>query len=121
MLTKTGAPRAEPPDFEIRTSAAEPGGGSEGAAVTIRGVGHSFGQTRALAGFEATAAPGVVLGSVGPSGCGKSTRLELVAGLSEPGEGMAGSMAMVCTYPRHLQAFQFWWKWKRLVFLRKKP
>ena len=87
MLTKTGAPRAEPPDFEIRTSAAEPGGASEGAAVTIRGVGHSFGQTRALAGFDATAAPGEVLGIVGPSGCGKSTLLELVAGLTEPSEG----------------------------------
>jgi NitT/TauT family transport system ATP-binding protein len=87
MLTETGAPRAEPPDFQSRPSAAEPGGISDAAAVGIRGVGHSFGEVRALERFDAEAAPAEVLGIVGPSGCGKSTLLELVAGLREPDEG----------------------------------
>jgi len=87
MLTKTGAPRAEPPDLQSKTSAAEPSGGAHGAAVAIHGVGHSFGELRALERFDAEAAPGEVVGIVGPSGCGKSTLLELVAGLREPTDG----------------------------------
>jgi ABC-type nitrate/sulfonate/bicarbonate transport system ATPase subunit len=87
MLTKTGAPRVEPPDFQSRTSAAEPSEGSGGAAMTIRGLGHSYGELRALEGFDAVTAPGEVVGIVGPSGCGKSTLLELVAGLREPSDG----------------------------------
>jgi ABC-type nitrate/sulfonate/bicarbonate transport system ATPase subunit len=89
MLTKAGAP-AEPLHDDAKLS------GTEGApstarpaavAVAIEGVDHSFGPVQALAGLEARAAAGEVLGLVGPSGCGKSTLLELVAGLREPSEG----------------------------------
>jgi NitT/TauT family transport system ATP-binding protein len=93
MLTKAGAPRAEPLDSESKANeTGSAGGASEdavapGAAVSIHGLGHSFGALRALDGFDARAAPGEVLGLVGPSGCGKSTLLELVAGLREPTDG----------------------------------
>jgi ABC-type nitrate/sulfonate/bicarbonate transport system ATPase subunit len=89
MSTKTGAPSAEPLDHiqedtrEAVVASAAPGT----AAVAIRGVGHSFGDLRALDGFDAEAAPGMLLGIVGPSGCGKSTLLELIAGLREPDQG----------------------------------
>ena len=81
MLTKTGAPTQEP--LQIGTNEAPP----EAGAVSIDGVGHSFGELRTLEGLSLEAAPHEVLGIVGPSGCGKSTLLELVAGLQEPGSG----------------------------------
>jgi ABC-type nitrate/sulfonate/bicarbonate transport system ATPase subunit len=58
-----------------------------GAAVSIRGLGHSFGELRVLDGLDLEAAAGSVLGLVGPSGCGKSTLLEILCGLREPGAG----------------------------------
>jgi ABC-type nitrate/sulfonate/bicarbonate transport system ATPase subunit len=90
MLSKTGAPKTEPLDFQGRTGGQRSGAAPDApasAAVAIRGVGHSFGELRALDGFEASVAPGEVLGIVGPSGCGKSTLLELISGLRQPSEG----------------------------------
>jgi NitT/TauT family transport system ATP-binding protein len=58
-----------------------------GAPVRIDGLGHSFGELRAIDRIDLEAAPGEVIGIVGPSGCGKTTLLELVAGLREPGSG----------------------------------
>jgi ABC-type nitrate/sulfonate/bicarbonate transport system ATPase subunit len=58
-----------------------------GAAVSIRGLEHSFGELRTLAGLDLEAPPHSVLGLVGPSGCGKSTLLEILCGLREPGAG----------------------------------
>ncbi|CAN5584920.1 ABC transporter ATP-binding protein [soil metagenome] len=60
-----------------------------GAAVATRGLGHSFGELRALDGVDLAVPAGGVLGIVGPSCCGKSTLLEIVAGLAEPTEGSA--------------------------------
>jgi ABC-type nitrate/sulfonate/bicarbonate transport system ATPase subunit len=89
MLTKAGAPAESLHDDAKRsgTEGAPSPARPAAAAVSIEGVGHSFGPVRALAGLEARAAAGEVLGLVGPSGCGKSTLLELVAGLREPSEG----------------------------------
>jgi NitT/TauT family transport system ATP-binding protein len=76
MLTRPGAPTAGPlPE------------GTGGAAIELRGVGHSYGRVEALAGAGLRVTPGEVVGFVGPSGCGKSTLLELVAGLLEPSRG----------------------------------
>jgi NitT/TauT family transport system ATP-binding protein len=77
MLTKTGAPTEEPLDFSGRT----------GPAVSVRGIGHRFGELLALDGVDLALEPGGVVGIVGPSGCGKSTLLEIVAGLREPSRG----------------------------------
>jgi ABC-type nitrate/sulfonate/bicarbonate transport system ATPase subunit len=63
------------------------GAASEAAGVRAAGVGHSFGELRALERIDLEARPGEVVGLVGPSGCGKTTLLELVAGLREPDSG----------------------------------
>jgi NitT/TauT family transport system ATP-binding protein len=55
--------------------------------VAVRGLGHRFGDLRALTSVDLVVPAGQVLGIVGPSGCGKSTLLEIVAGLREPSEG----------------------------------
>lgn len=60
-----------------------------GATLEARGLGHSFGELRALDGVDLTLPAGGVLGIVGPSGCGKSTLLEIFAGLAQPSEGRA--------------------------------
>ena len=60
-----------------------------GAPVRIDGLGHSFGQLRAIERIDLEAEPGEVVGIVGPSGCGKTTLLELVAGLRPADTGDA--------------------------------
>jgi NitT/TauT family transport system ATP-binding protein len=58
-----------------------------GAPVRIEGVGHSFGELRAIERIDLEGEPGEVVGIVGPSGCGKTTLLELVAGLRQSDSG----------------------------------
>jgi ABC-type nitrate/sulfonate/bicarbonate transport system ATPase subunit len=58
-----------------------------GVAVAIRGLGHSYGELRAIERLDLEVPAHGVLGLVGPSGCGKSTLLELIAGLQEPSAG----------------------------------
>lgn len=58
-----------------------------GVALSIRGLGHSYGELRTIDRLDLAVPGHGVLGLVGPSGCGKSTLLELVSGLQEPGEG----------------------------------
>jgi ABC-type nitrate/sulfonate/bicarbonate transport system ATPase subunit len=58
-----------------------------GAPVRIEGLGHSFGELRAIERVDLAVEPGEILGIVGPSGCGKTTLLELVAGLRPPDAG----------------------------------
>ncbi|MFL5900720.1 MAG: ABC transporter ATP-binding protein [Solirubrobacterales bacterium] len=62
-------------------------GEAPGVAVSIRGLGHSYGELRTIEGLDLHVPAHGVLGLVGPSGCGKSTLLELVAGLQEPERG----------------------------------
>jgi NitT/TauT family transport system ATP-binding protein len=81
MVTKLGAPSGEPLDLSEQDPAAA------GPAVAVRGLGHRFGDLRALTSVDLVVPAGQVLGIVGPSGCGKSTLLEIVAGLREPSEG----------------------------------
>jgi NitT/TauT family transport system ATP-binding protein len=69
------------------TDAAPAGGDSPGAAVSIRGLGHSYGELRAIERLYLEVPAHGVLGLVGPSGCGKSTLLELIAGLQQPSVG----------------------------------
>ena len=64
-----------------------PSGESPSAAVSIRGLGHSYGELEALERLDLEAPAHGVLGLVGPSGCGKSTLLELIAGLQQPSAG----------------------------------
>ncbi len=88
MQTKTGA-QTKAPDRRAQSNTTESPNGERvaGAALSVLGVSHSFGELRVLDDLDLQAAPGEVLGIVGPSGCGKSTLLELIAGLREPSQG----------------------------------
>ncbi len=59
----------------------------DGRQLRVSGLGHSFGELRAIARIDLEVEPGEVVGIVGPSGCGKTTLLELVAGLRPPDTG----------------------------------
>ncbi len=56
-------------------------------SVSIRGLGHSYGELQTIEQVDLDVAPHEVIGLVGPSGCGKSTLLELICGLQEPSAG----------------------------------
>jgi len=61
--------------------------GGAGVGVSVRGLGHSYGDLRTIELPELEVPANAALGLVGPSGCGKSTLLELIAGLQEPTQG----------------------------------
>jgi NitT/TauT family transport system ATP-binding protein len=57
--------------------------------VALRDIGKSFPNgVRALAGLDLDVRPGEFVALLGPSGCGKSTALRIIAGLTEPNEGV---------------------------------
>jgi NitT/TauT family transport system ATP-binding protein len=57
--------------------------------VALRGVGKTFPSgTVALAGLDLDVRQGEFLSLLGPSGCGKSTALRIIAGLTEPTQGV---------------------------------
>ena len=62
---------------------------SRSPLVALRGVGKTFPNgTHALAGLDLEVRAGEFLTLLGPSGCGKSTALRIIAGLSEPTQGI---------------------------------
>jgi ABC-type nitrate/sulfonate/bicarbonate transport system ATPase subunit len=67
---------------------AAPAGGDPAAAVSIHGLGHSYGELEAIERLDLEVPAHGVLGLVGPSGCGKSTLLESIAGLRQPSAGL---------------------------------
>ena len=58
-----------------------------GVGISIRGLGHRYGELRTIERLDLDLPAHGVLGLVGPSGCGKSTLLELIVGLQEPSTG----------------------------------
>jgi ABC-2 type transport system ATP-binding protein len=56
------------------------------ASISLRGVGRTFGATRALAGVDLDLKPGVT-GLLGPNGAGKTTLLRLLATALPPTQG----------------------------------
>ncbi|HXS33699.1 MAG TPA: ABC transporter ATP-binding protein [Solirubrobacterales bacterium] len=79
-------PTTEARDFAAGATSPA-GAGAIGAPISIRGLGHSYGNLQTIERFDLEVPAHAVLGLVGPSGCGKSTLLELIAGLQEPGQG----------------------------------
>jgi ABC-type nitrate/sulfonate/bicarbonate transport system ATPase subunit len=69
------------------TAPSPPSDGPRKGDVSIQGLGHSYGDLRAIEQLELDVPAHGVLGLVGPSGCGKSTLLELIAGLQQPTAG----------------------------------
>jgi len=58
-----------------------------GPAARVRGVGHRFGGTTALAGVDLELRPGRITALVGANGSGKTTLLRILAGILEPSAG----------------------------------
>ncbi len=56
------------------------------ASISLRGVGRTFGSTRALADVDLELEPGVI-GLLGPNGAGKTTLLRLLATALPPSQG----------------------------------
>jgi NitT/TauT family transport system ATP-binding protein len=57
--------------------------------VALRGIGKAFpNKVRALAGLDLDIRRGEFVALLGPSGCGKTTALRIIAGLTEPSEGV---------------------------------
>jgi NitT/TauT family transport system ATP-binding protein len=75
----------------VRQDTKVPTGNHDSAALSVRGLRHSYGDLETIAGIDLEIPAHGVLGLVGPSGCGKSTLLELICGLRDPG---AGSIAV---------------------------
>jgi ABC-type nitrate/sulfonate/bicarbonate transport system ATPase subunit len=74
---------AEAKEFAAGAESPAPAAG----AVSLRGVGHSYGPLRTIDRVDLEVRDHEVLSLVGPSGCGKSTLLELICGLLEPEAG----------------------------------
>jgi len=55
--------------------------------LEMRGVGKSFGATRALKGVDLSVAPGEIMALVGENGAGKSTLMKVLSGAHLPDEG----------------------------------
>ena len=58
-----------------------------GIAVSVQGLGKSYGARQVLRGIDLTLAAGEFVAVVGRSGCGKSTLLRLIAALETPAAG----------------------------------
>jgi putative spermidine/putrescine transport system ATP-binding protein len=58
-----------------------------GAAVQLRDLRRTFGQTHALDGLTLDLAPGELVALLGPSGCGKTTALRVLAGFERVDSG----------------------------------
>ena len=74
MRQDTNMPTAEARDFAAQESS--PASTSPpGTALSIRGLGHSYGDLQTIERLDLEVPAHGVLGLVGPSGCGKSTLL----------------------------------------------
>lgn len=56
-------------------------------ALSVEGIGISFGGIKAAEGVSVNAAPGAVTSIIGPNGAGKTTVLNMVSGFYRPGAG----------------------------------
>ena len=62
---------------------------SDGAAVSLRGLGRRFGALTVVEALSFEVAQGELFGIVGPDGAGKTTLLRMLAGILPPSEGTA--------------------------------
>ncbi|MEX5635894.1 ABC transporter ATP-binding protein [Parafrankia sp. FMc2] len=60
---------------------------SRAAALELRGINASYGNTAVLRDVSLTVAPGSVTALIGPNGAGKTTSLRVASGLMRPSDG----------------------------------
>jgi ABC-2 type transport system ATP-binding protein len=63
------------------------------AALSVNGLGKSYGDLQALAGVSFQARAGEVLAVIGPNGAGKTTLLSILAGIQRPSTGTVSPQA----------------------------
>ncbi len=64
------------------------------SAITLNGVGKSYGPTPALNGLSFEVARGEMFGLIGPDGAGKTTAIRLICGLLHPDKGTLRVMGL---------------------------
>ncbi|WP_313477517.1 ABC transporter ATP-binding protein [Microbacterium sp.] len=98
MPTVAERPPAAQPNDVARPNAVG-GDTAPPIAVELRGVRRHFGsgdqRVRAVDGLDLTIRRGEVVALLGPNGAGKTTTLDMLLGLSEPGEGSVRVRGMV--------------------------
>ncbi len=80
VAMQTGKTSGELPRYQ-------PGTGTGGSAVAVRGLRKRFGDKEAVAGIDLQIEAGSLAGLVGPNGAGKTTSLSMMTGLLRPDGG----------------------------------
>ena len=75
-----------------------PAGGSQPAAIALRGVHKSFGTVQAVKDIDLDISSGEIVAFLGPNGAGKTSTIDIILGLSQPTTGTAEVFGMT---PRH--------------------
>src|ERR1700729_2909350 len=66
-----------------------PAGGSQPAAIALRGVHKSFGTVQAVKDIDLDISSGEIVAFLGPNGAGKTSTIDIILGLSQPTTGTA--------------------------------
>ena len=66
-----------------------PAGGSQPAAVALRGVHKNFGAVQAVRDIDLDISSGEIVAFLGPNGAGKTSTIDIILGLSQPTAGTA--------------------------------
>ncbi len=72
----------------------QPAGGSQPAAIALRGVHKSFGTVQAVKDIDLDISSGEIVAFLGPNGAGKTSTIDIILGLSHPTTGTAEVFGM---------------------------
>ena len=63
------------------------GGGTQPAAIALRGVSKNFGAVQAVQDIDLDISSGEIVAFLGPNGAGKTSTIDMILGLSQPTAG----------------------------------